>query len=226
MGTLLKDYIKSLADSYRTASGTTDLVKGIDLPSKIAELTTKEAEPEYTLDSMEESNSYFGFSDRFIAIRLFPSFLNTVDFTDEEFELMNIFRESRDIDSVDYSMVKLFVEGFTTFDKDVNSLVSPLSSVIDETVLKSWIGNYVPEGTKINYVHTPYEAFSMIAFTDNDIDFDSMLIQDPVSESEEGSGDSYHVVIPEGLYKFYFKGNHIKNEELEVAAGEITRGEM
>ena len=80
MGTLLKDYIKSIADSYRVASGTTDLVKGIDLPSKIAELTSKDIEPEYTLTSIEGSNSHFGYSERFIALRVFPSILNSIEY--------------------------------------------------------------------------------------------------------------------------------------------------
>ena len=224
MGILLKDYVKSLADSYRVASGTTDLVKGIDLPSKIAELTSKEVEPEYTVGTIEESNSYFGFSERFIAIRLFPSFLNSADFSEAEIELMDVFREGRDIDNVDYSLVEYFHEIFTSFNKDIDGLASPLSSVIDEEVLKSWVGNYVPEGTKINYIHTPYEVFSLIVLTDQDIDYESMLNVIPPSETEEGSEEHYTVVIPEGLYKFNYKGDHIKNEEIEIAAGEITRG--
>ena len=224
MGTLLKDYIKSIADSYRVASGTTDLVKGIDLPSKIAELTSKDIEPEYTLTSIEGSNSAFGYSERFIALRVFPSILDSVDLSDAEVKLMHMYKDSRDIGNVDYSLVELLRNNFTTFNKDVDILTSPLSSVIDENVLKSWISEYVPEGTKINFIHNPNEVFSTIIMTDNDIDFESMLSKVVPSETEKGNEDSYTVLIPEGLYKFNLKGDYYKNEEIELAAGEITRG--
>ena len=224
MGTLLKDYIKSIADSYRVASGTTDLVKGIDLPSKIAELTSKDIEPEYTLSSIKGSNSAFGYSERFIALRVFPSILNSIDFSDAEVELMHMYRDSKDIGAVDYSLVESLRNNFTTFNKDIDILTSPLSSVIDENVLKSWISEYVPEGTKINFIHNPNEVFSTIIMTDNDIDFESMLSKVVPSETEEGNEDSYTVLIPEGLYKFNLKGDYYKNEEIELAAGEITRG--
>lgn len=225
MGTLLKDYIKSIADSYRVASGTTDLVKGSDLPSKIAELTSKDVEPEYTLSSIEDSNSHFGFSDRFISLRIFPSFLNSMDLSDAEFELMNMYMDSRGIDDADLDLVELFRNNFTTFNKDVDILTSPFSSVIDENILKSWVSEYVPEGTKINFIHNPYEALSMIIMTDNDIDFESMLNRVVPPETEEGNNeDSYTVVIPEGLYKFNLKGDYLKNEETEINAREITRG--
>jgi len=224
MGTLLKDYIKSIADSYRVASGTTDLVKGIDLPSKIAELTSKDIEPEYTLTSIEGSNSAFGYSERFIALRVFPSILDSVDFSDAEVKLMHLYKDSGDIGKVDYSLVELLRNNFTTFNKDVDLLTSPLSSVIDENVLKSWISEYVPEGTKINFIHNPNEVFSTIIMTDNDIDFESMLSKVVPSKTEEGNEDSYTVLIPEGLYKFNLKGDYYKNEEIELAAGEITRG--
>lgn len=224
MGTLLKDYIKSIADSYRVASGTTDLVKGIDLPSKIAELTSKDIEPEYTLSSIKGSNSAFGYSERFIALRVFPSILDSVDFSDAEVELMHMYRDSKDIGAVDYSLVESLRNNFTTFNKDINILTSPISSVIDENVLKSWISEYVPEGTKINFIHNPNEVFSTIIMTDKDIDFESMLSKVVPSETEEGNEDSYTVLIPEGLYKFNLKGDYYKNEEIELAAGEITRG--
>lgn len=224
MGTLLKDYIKSIADSYRVASGTTDLVKGIDLPSKIAELTSKDIEPEYTLTSIEGSNSHFGYSERFIALRVFPSILNSIDFSDAEVELMHMYRDSKDIGAVDYSLVESLRNNFTTFNKDINILTLPISSVIDENVLKSWISEYVPEGAKINFIHNPNEVFSTIIMTDNDIDFESMLSKVVPSETEEGNEDSYTVLIPEGLYKFNLKGDYYKNEEIELAAGEITRG--
>ena len=224
MGTLLKDYIKSIADSYRVASGTTDLVKGSDLPGKIAELTSKDVEPEYTPTSIEDSNSAFGYSERFIALRIFPSILNSVDLSDAEFELVSMYRDSNDIDNVDFSIVELFRNNFTTFNKDVDILTSPLSSVIDENVLKSWISEYVPEGTKINFIHNPFEFLSTIIMTDNDIDFESMLNRVVPSETEEGNDDSYTVVIPEGLYKFNLNGDYFKNEETEINAREITRG--
>lgn len=224
MSTLLKDYIKSIADSYRVASGTTDLVKGIDLPSKIAELTSKDIEPEYTLTSIEGSNSAFGYSKRFIALRVFPSILDSVDLSDAEVKLMHMYKDSGDIGNVDYSLVELLRNNFTTFNKDVDLLTSPLSSVIDENVLKSWISEYVPEGTKINFIHNPNEVFSTIIMTDNDIDFESMLSKVVPSKTEEGNEDSYTVLIPEGLYKFNLKGDYYKNEEIELAAGEITRG--
>lgn len=224
MGTLLKDYIKSIADSYRVASGTTDLVKGIDLPSKIAELTSKDIEPEYTLTSIEGSNSHFGYSKRFIALCVFPSILDSVDLSDAEVKLMHMYKDSGDIGNVDYSLVELLRNNFTTFNKDVDLLTSPLSSVIDENVLKSWISEYVPEGTKINFIHNSNEVFSTIIMTDNDIDFESMLSKVVPSKTEEGNEDSYTVLIPEGLYKFNLKGDYYKNEEIELAAGEITRG--
>lgn len=225
MGILLKDYVKSLADSYRTASGTTDLVKGIDLPSKIAELTSKEVEHEYILTPIDDSASHFGYSERFIAFSIFPSIINSIDLSDAEFELMSMYRDSNDINNVSTTIVELFRNNFTTFNKDVDILTSPLSSVIDENVLKSWISEYVPEGTKINFIHNPNEIFSTIIMTDNDIDFESMLNRVTPSEDEEGSNeDSYTVVIPEGLCKFNLKGDYYKNEEIELAAGEITRG--
>lgn len=223
---LLKDYVKSIADSYRTASGVTGDIKGTDLGSLISGLTVKGASPTYTSIEPDSNQTFIEYTDNYLLVGYLPTFED--DYTDEEVLLDDIYSDPRQQISVnnlnftDYLLDKI---SFDESDADITKLVQPLTGFVDEEILTDWLGTFVPEGVKVKYISPTNFPYVLLLVFDEVVDYSGILTE--VEPSEEVEADVYTTVtIPEGLFKFLYKGGYFKSIECAISANELQPQQM